>query len=195
MPLRSATNSIDLPTFAARGVLPAIHTELYQSSVSGLLPPLSAYTATLQVAPSKVMMQWGTATNEGIFSFWITPIKPGDIITITTAQQMLHLVVPTLSAHIDRASATIFGQALPFARLQITPYYYYYGLCQNVTATASGTYSATFSSMAPLNTTYGRLTYYDAVGNQVVLSFATVHWDVVVNDRCFSASSIWRERR
>ena len=182
---RSADKPIEPPTFSAIGVLPVIRTELYQSSVSGLLPPLSAYTATLQTSPSTVLSRWGTASNEGDFGFGIATIKPGDIITVTTAQQTLRLEVPALTAHIDRAPATIFGQAPPFARLRVMPYYYY-GYSQNVTATASGAYSATFPSLAPLNTTYGRLIYYDPVGNQVSLSFATVHWDVVVNDQCLS---------
>jgi len=95
------------------------------------------------------------------------------------------LNISSLTAHIDRASATIFGQAPPFAQLKVMPYSYY-GYSQNVTATASGAYSATFPSLAPLNTTYGRLTYYDAAGNQIGLSFATAHWDVVVNDPCLS---------
>ena len=153
--------------------------------MSGLLPPLSAYTATLQTSPSTVLSRWGTASNEGDFGFWIATIKPGDVITVTTAQQALRLAVPALTAHIDRAPATIFGQAPPFARLRIMPYYYY-GYSQNVTATVSGAYSATFPSLTPLDTTYGRLIYYDPVGNQVSLSFATVHWDVVVNDKCLS---------
>jgi hypothetical protein len=93
--------------------------------------------------------------------------------------------VPTLTAHVDRTSATISGQAPPFARLRVEPYSTY-GVSQNVTATASGTYSASFPNLAPLNTTYGNLTYFDAEGDQAILSFATVHWDVVINEKCLS---------
>ncbi len=93
--------------------------------------------------------------------------------------------MPSLTAHVDRASATVFGQAPPLARLRVAPYSTY-GISQDVTATASGTYSVSFPSLAPLNTTYGKLTYFDPDGDQAILSFATVHWEVVVNDKCLT---------
>ena len=113
-------------------------------------------------------------------------IRPGDTIIVTTSQHVLRLNVPALTAHVDRASATVFGQAPSSARLRVEPYNTYGGVSQNVTATVGGTYSVAFPSLTPLNTTYGKLTYFDAAGNQVGLSFATVHWDVVVNDKCLA---------
>lgn len=182
---RVSYKSIDPPTFSATGILPLIRAELYQSSVSGRLPPLTAYTITLQTSPTVTLSYQGIAFDDGYFGLWLAPTRPGDIITVTTVQQTLRLELPALTAHIDRTSATIFGQAPPLASLRVMPYAYF-SYSQNVTATASGAYTATFPDLAPLNTTYGQLTYYDADGNQVGLAFATVHWDVVVNDKCLS---------
>jgi hypothetical protein len=159
---------------------------LYQWYVDGLLPPLSAYTATLQTTPPMTSSYKATVSNDGHFSFSPALIKPGDTITVTTSQHVLRLSVPSLTAHVDRASATVFGQAPPLARLRVEPYNAYGGVSQNVTATAAGAYSVSFPSLAPLSTTYGKLTYFDAEGDQAILSFATVHWDVVVNDKCWS---------
>jgi hypothetical protein len=175
---------IEPPGFAANSTLPVIHAELYQPVVYGTLPPLAAYTITLQTSLATTLSYRGFASNNG--NFWLgamPPIKPGDVISVATAQHALRLDVPALTAHIERASATVFGQAPPFAQLRVGAYYYD-SLAQNVTATASGAYSVTFPSLAPLNTTYGRLIYFDAAGNQVGLSFATVHWEVIVNNRC-----------
>ncbi len=175
---------IDPPAFSAVGVLPMVRVQLYQSLVDGILPPLSAYTATLQTTPPFTTSYRETASNDGYFYFWLPPVKPGDTVMVTTSQQVLRLNVPSLTAHVDRASAMVFGQAPPSARLRVA--LNSYGVSQNVTATVSGMYSVSFPGLAPLNTTYGKLTYFDATGNQANLDFATVHWDVVVDDKCWS---------
>ena len=182
---RVTYTSIEPPVFSAVAVLPVVQVELYQSYVDGALPPLSAYTATLQTSPPVATLYKGTASNDGFFSFWLSPIKPADIVSVTTAQVVRQLHVPALTAHVDRASATVFGQAPPLARLRVEPYNIF-GVSLDVTATASGAYSASFPGLAPLDTTYGKLTYFDPEGDQASLSFATVHWDVVVNDKCWS---------
>ena len=178
-------NPIDPPAFSALGVVPMVRVQLYQWVIDGFLPPLSAYTATLHTTPPVVAAYLGNASNDGYFSSWLAPIKPGDTVVVTTAQQVRLLSVPFLTAHVDRASATVFGQAPPLARLRVAPYSAY-GVSQDVTATASGTYSVSFPGLAPLNTTYGKLTYFDPDGDQAILSFATVHWEVVVNDKCLT---------
>jgi hypothetical protein len=176
---------IDPPAFSAVGVLPMVRVQLYQTYADGFLPPLAAFTATLQTTPSVPTAYKGTASNDGYFYVGLSPVKPGDTVVVTTAQRILRLSVPALTAHVDRASATVFGQAPPLARLRVEPYNYY-GVSQNVTATASGNYSASFPSLAPLNTTYGKLTYFNAEGNQAISYFATVHWGVVVDNKCWN---------
>jgi hypothetical protein len=176
---------IGSPAFAAIAVLPMLRAEWYQGVVDGFLPPLSVYTATLKTTPPITVPRKGATANDGYFNLGSISIKPGDSITVTTAQRTLYLSIPYLTAHVDRATATVFGQAPPLARLRIEPYGYY-NISQNVTATVNGTYSASFPSLAPLNTTFGKLTYFDAEGNQAISSFATVHWEVVVNDKCFT---------
>jgi hypothetical protein len=177
---------IERPTFTAFGVVPLIHADLYQSYVSGLLPPFTLYTGTLRTASGVTKSYSETSSSDGRFYLDLVPIRPGDLLTVTTAQQILHLAVPALTAHVDRASATVFGQAPPFARIRVMPYDDYYAYWTETTADASGAYSVTFPGNAPLNSTYGSLTYYDTTGNQVGLVFATVHWDVVIGGNCLN---------
>jgi hypothetical protein len=166
-----------LPAFSRVGVLPMVRVQLYQTSGDGFLPPLSVYTVSLQTVPPTPYAYQGAAANDGHFSFWLPPVKVGDSVSVTAAQQALHLSVPALTAHIERASGTVSGQAPPLARLRVESYDS--SVSQYVTATASGTYSAPFPSSI-----YSQLTYFDAAGNQVVLPFATVHWEVEIDNPC-----------
>lgn len=172
------------PAFAATGVLPMLRSDWSQGAFDGYLPPLTPYTVTVKTTPPFTIPYRSVAGNDGYFSMWMISLKPGDTIAVTTAQRTLHLNIPYIATHVDRVSATVFGQAPPFARLRIEPYSYA-NVAQETTATASGAYSVSFPSLAPLNTTYGRITYFDAAGNQAVSPFATIHWEIVVNDKCF----------
>ena len=180
----AAYNPLNAPEVRATGVLPNLRAQLYQSFAGGVLPPLTAYTLTFENTsfhPAPVITAY--ATNHGTFGTSLVSLQPGTTVVLTTPQQTRRLILPALTAHVDRAAATVAGQAPPFARLRVAPYGEY-GLSQLVTAAADSTYSVTFPALAPLNTANGVLFYFDTDGDQAVLNFSSIRWEIDVNDNC-----------
>ncbi len=182
-----------LPYFYTIGVLPMLQVTLHQPWLQGWLPPLAPFTASL--ASSYLIT--GYASYNGAFSASVyaasASLLPGDTVVVTTPLQVLQLTLPFLSARVDRATATVSGQAPPGARLQVDLIYPQgYGESvesQVVTATATGVYTATFPDEAPLSSARGTLTYFNPDGHQVRLEFAAPRWQVILDDPCVSGNA------
>jgi len=185
--VRASYTPAGQPYFYAIGVIPALQVTLHQPQVTGWLPPLAPFTASL--ASSHLIM--GYAGYNGAFYAALAPLRPGDVVIVATPFQVMQLTLPFLSAHVDRATATVSGQAPPGARLRVDLVYDEYGGffdSQVVTATAAGAYTATFPDGAPLSSARGTLTYFNADGHQVRLEFATAQWWVTLDDPCVSGN-------
>lgn len=172
------------PSFWATAVLPTVRARLYRSSVWGWLAPFTPYTVTLETTRPVSATYKGTTYSDAAFSAYLVPLEPDDTVAVTTPQQTLRLTLPYLTAHVNQATATIFGQAPPNARLGVE--LYGYGPAQSFTATTGGIFSITLPVSTPLHTNYGTLTYFDPNDHQVLLDFATVHWEVALGYPCFN---------
>jgi len=173
-------------SFCAEEVIPLLKASLYERpALQGWLSPLTPYTISLSSPRLITAEVSGYAGTEGEFRAWLVSLMPGDTVVVTTPQRVLSLTLPLLSAHIDRATATVSGLAPPNARLQvdISALYAPAFASQVVTATASGVYTASFPNMAPLRSAHGTLTYF-AQNGQVRLDFGTPHWQITLGDPC-----------
>jgi len=169
--------------FFALGAVPLFRVGLYQYWLSGLLSPIVPYTISLD------SMQIAAIGYAGPDGWWgtslVTRVVPGNTVTITTPDGSLALTLPFLSAQVDRATATVSGQAPANARLRVdltTAQYTYRS--REVTATASGVYTVSFPDLAPLTGVQGTLTYFNPEGHQVFLSFADRQWHVTLGQPC-----------
>jgi len=175
-------------SFYAEEVIPLLKASLYERpALQGWLSPLTPYTVSLSSPRPITAEVSGYAGTEGEFRAWLVSLMPGDTVFVTTPQRVLSLTLPFLSAHIDRAAATVSGLAPPNARLQVdinANYSTVFG-SQVVTATASGVYTASFPDMAPLRSAHGTLTYF-AQDGQVRLDFGTPHWQITLDNPCVS---------
>ncbi len=169
--------------FFTLGAVPFFRAGLYQYWLSGLLPPITPYTVSLG---SMHIAAVGYANSDGWWSTnLITRLVPGDIVTVTMPGGFRALTLPFLSAQVDRATATVSGQAPANARLRVdveTLQYIYRS--REVTATAAGTYTVSFPDLAPLALIQGVLTYFDPEGDQVSLFFANRQWHVILGQPC-----------
>ena len=183
-----------LPSFYAVDTLPMLQATLHQSVVDVWLPPLTPFTTTLESAGVTTHTN-SYASETSASTVMLAPLSPGDTLTVTTLHESRRLNLPFLSAHIDRQTATVSGQAPPNARLEVdirVPSAYAPGTqlyTQIVTATAGGSYTATFTNLAPLSTVQGTLTYFDTDGDQARLDFATPSWQVVLGSACVAGSA------
>ena len=186
------TYTVGEQTFYADDAVPLAQAYLYQSSVQGWLPPLTPYTVTYMTADSSLTttVSGYYAGTDGAFGTYVSLMQAGDWLTITTPVHTWQQTLPFLSAHIDRASATVSGQAPAGAQLLVnlfaddSP-----AATQLVTTTAEGAYTATFSTLTPLHTAWGTLTYSDPNDFQVILDFATPHWEVILGNSCLSGNA------
>ncbi len=174
----------DSTYYVALGAVPSIRAGLYQNWVSGILPPLTPYTIALETTPPATVT--GYAGPDGDWGNELPArTKPGDTITLTTPNSALRLSLPFLSAWVDRAEATVAGQAPANARLRVDlTDWQYIDLSREITATAAGTYTVSFPDLAPLEGIQGTLTYFNAEGNQVFLLFANRQWHVTLSQPC-----------
>jgi len=103
----------------------------------------------------------------------------GNVLQAIQAGQAVSLTIPRLTALADQATATVYGQAPPTARLDIYAYRFddpAVTFQQTVTTTAAGDYQADFSGLtgfAPRD--YGYVFYADAAGHHVYTRY-NVPW-------------------
>lgn len=168
--------------FYAMNVLPMLRAPIYGAEVSGWLPPYASFTATIDSPRVITTVYRSYASDIGSMYAILPAHAPGDTIVVTTPQLTRRLTLPMLTARIHRATATVYGQAPPDARLKVD--LTSHGRSQIITATASGYYTATFADLAPLSSARGRLTYFDADGDQAYLEFATLYWNVTLDMPC-----------
>jgi hypothetical protein len=173
--------------FYAMNVLPVLRAPIYGVEVSGWLPPYAPFTATIDSPRVITAVYRSYASDIGTMYANLPAHAPGDTIVVTTPQLTRRLTLPVLTARIDRAAATVYGQAPPNARLKVD--LTSYSRSQVVTATADGYYTATFADVAPLSSAHGRLTYFDADGDQAYLEFATLYWEVTLDASCVTGSA------
>lgn len=171
-------------TFFALGAVPTLRTGLYQNWISGLLSPIESYTIVLEATVPATAT--GYAGPDGWWGKELeVRLKPSDTITLIAPNLSIRLPLPFLSAWVDRAAATVSGEAPANARLRVdlTTWQYTYR-SREVTATAAGTYTVSFPDLAPLAGIQGTLTYFNPEGNQVYLSFANRQWHVTLGQPC-----------
>jgi hypothetical protein len=182
---RVTVNMGYLPSFYAKEVVPLVVAGLYDPHVEGWISPLSHYTVTLQRSQTDVSNN-GYAYADGSFTSYLEMLAPGDTIVVNAPTEVIRMTLPFLSARVDRGSASVSGQAPPYASLEVELDTYYRRVSQVVTATAAGVYLADFPSLAPLQTAQGKLTHFNAEGNRTTLDFATPHWEVTLDSHCLN---------
>ncbi|MBC7227207.1 MAG: hypothetical protein H5T61_08245 [Thermoflexales bacterium] len=164
--------------FYAHDVLPRLRAGLFQNALYGLLHPLIPYTVT----PGAIT---GRAGPDGEFAASMGPLLPGETVTVTTPREELSLTLSLLTARIDRATATVFGQAPPNGPLEVSLSAYPLYLFRQVTATAAGTYTVSFPEAAPLLAgAWGTVRYTNPQGHLVFLQFGMRTWLVTLGERC-----------
>ncbi len=162
--------------FSVHDVLPRLEAGLFGVYLYGVLHPLAPYTVT----PSFVT---GYAGPDGYF-YAGASLLPGDAVTVTMPREVLTLPLPLLTARVDRATATVSGQAPPGAPLEVSLSAYPLYLSRRVTATAAGTYTVSFPEMAPLGSANGIVRYTNPQGHIVFLAFNVRAWVVTLGERC-----------
>jgi hypothetical protein len=189
--VRARIASLKTSEIYAIGVLPQVQASLYiQGGVEGWLPPLTPYTFTAQTQGYIDGPYSGYADTYGRFGadLHYRPL-PGDLLKVQTPAQTLQMTVPNLTARIERASATISGQAPPGARLHVNLQADGTAATQEVIATAGGQYSAAFPSLAPLKVANGSLVIYDGSGYSTTLNFATTSMNVHLGIQCIDGNT------
>ncbi len=163
--------------FYAHDVLPRLKAGLYRDALFGLLHPLTPYTVTPGFAT-------GYAGPDGEFWATVSPLFPGDLLTVTTPQEVLTLTLPLLTARVDQAAATVSGQAPPNEPLEVFLSAYPFYLTRRVTATAAGTYTVSFPEVASFAGAHGTVRYTNPQGHWVFLEFRTRAWVVTLGEQC-----------
>jgi hypothetical protein len=176
------------PVFVAADSLTALHARLYGLGwwpyASGWLPPYEPYTLLLNTSRHAPVRHQNLALGDGHFyeEFQeIDTFRPGDTLILTTPNIIRQIILPDLSAQIERGTATVFGQAMPNTRVRVDISDQFYGQPPRATAlttaTANGMYSVSFPALAG-NTLYGTLTDLDTDGDQAALDFGSTQWNV-----------------
>lgn len=186
------------PNFYRIDVVPRLETTLYVNYLEGFLPPNLPYTVTL-TGGAGVLLGTGRSGNDGSFYLAfiepaITNLHPGDQLAVETGRQIVSMTLPVISAEIDLQAARISGQAPPDSRLTV-----YLGSWNNfsydfdtrlpkqeITASSSGVYSATFASLAPLGRAMGAVFHTDTHGNITRLPVASPYFDLRLGTNCLS---------
>ena len=183
-----------LPQFIAAGSLPVLHAKLYNSAqpvVWGWLTPYEPYTLSLKTPQKSPVLWQALAEGSGSFETTFEPpqlLKPGDTLVLTTSHVVRQLTLPVLSAQINRTTANVFGQAAPNTRLRVEVARQFYAPAATLmtTVTANGTYSVSFPALAGSTTLFGKLTNFDADGDQTDLDFGTIQYSVNLDEACLS---------
>lgn len=163
--------------FFALDVLPRLEAGLFYDYLFGLLHPLVPYTVTPGFAT-------GYAAPDGYFVANVDPLFPGDMVTVTTSWEEFTLILPLLTARIDRSAATVFGQAPPGAPLEVSLSAYPLDLSRRVTATAAGTYTVSFPEVTSFDGVLGTVLYTNPQGHRVFLQFGARSWSVSLGEPC-----------
>ncbi len=187
------------PYFVAESAIPWMRAHAYQQYIDVALPEIGPITLTMQSA--------GVLTSTNFFPSYYgqgfsalrlgLPVnaKPGDRIIVSSKQTVISLTVPALTAKLDVMKRTVTGQAPPLSRLRVQVYgdvtypYDVSSLSQIVTATASGAFTATFTTVEKLAST-GVLIYQTPDGNEVLLSLGSQRWSVTVGERYVTGRSV-----
>lgn len=164
--------------FSAQDNLARLEAGLFGNYLSGLLPPLIAYTVTPGFATGYA------GPNGELFANVVDPLFPGDTVTVTTAREEITLTLPRLTARIDQAAATLSGQAPPDAPLEVSLSAYPIYLSRRVTATASGTYTVSFPEVTSFAGAHGTVRYTNPQGHRVFLQFGARSWSVSLGKPC-----------
>ncbi len=166
--------------FYVYDILPRLDAGLFGTYLYGVLHPLTPYTVTPGHAT-------GYAGPEGYFSAAMgTPLRPGDTVTVTTPREELTLTIPWLTARIDRATATVSGQAPPEAPLEVSLSVYPLYLSRRVTATAAGRYTVSFPEASSFAGAWGAVRHTNPQGHRAFLEFGARAWLVTLGERCAS---------
>ncbi len=166
--------------FYVYDVLPRLEAGLFNNYLYGILHPLTSYTVIPGFAS-------GYAGPEGHFSAAMgNPLRPGDTVTVTTAREEITLTIPWLTARIDRATATVSGQAPPNSPLEVSINAHPFYLSRQVTATAAGTYTVSFPEATISADMWGTVRYTNPQGHWVFLQFGARAWFVTLGEPCAS---------
>ncbi|MCX7855236.1 MAG: hypothetical protein N2556_04530, partial [Anaerolineae bacterium] len=163
--------------FYAYDVVPRLAAGLFSGYLHGSLHPLIPYTVTPGFST-------GYAGPNGWFWASVPQMLPGDTVTVTTSREELTLTLPLLTARIDRAARTVFGQAPPEAPLEVSLSVYPLYISRRVTATAAGTYTVSFPDVTSFAGAWGTVRYTHPQGHQVFLEFGARAWSVLLGERC-----------
>ncbi len=174
------------------GVLKGLDVQLY-GDIGGWLDPFEPFILTWTEAQSGTKTVYTSTANwQGdinlSFEYLISQhVQPGDDLQIASPQTTIDLIVPALTVQLDPGSAGVSGTAPPGARLRVemdsVEGYTYY---EEVIATSSGTYSATYPQFAGEPGLRGEVSLLDISGNQVRLAYGLPAWQVLLGDTCVS---------
>ena len=161
--------------------VPGIIAELNDFYLRGYLSQAAApFTLTLTGASGRVKsMFFDTSSYQADFAFYqryyyyenvkIYPIiKEGDRVSIeVSGEEEISLTVPHLTINVDPSVKIAYGEAPPSSHLEV----WWGDYVREVTATATGIYTADFSSEIGEELAYGSMStwYFDEQGNSVYI--------------------------
>ena len=176
--------------YRTAAVLPSISAVLYSNNIMGFLPPLSAYTFTMEVGETGCG-ETGYAGSDGNFSVicpYLPSIIPGKHLSLTTTDQVIEIDIPSLNAYLDRDTGKVTGQAPNNSKLRIymvdRDFQDHYLGNIDVTASATGEFSADFSSLLPFLNPLGQLVHFDQNENRSLLLFSYPRWFITLGNQC-----------
>jgi len=110
-------------------------------------------------------------------------LEPGQTITTTVDGESFEMTLPLLTAQTDVDDDTVSGLAPPGAVLQVVVDWQ----TSYITATAAGAYTLYLSSVQDIGAgSSGRVNYWDAEGNEVLVIFGAPHLSLTLGDSLVS---------
>ena len=174
------------------GVLKGLDAQLY-GGIRGWLDPFEPFILTWTETQSGTRTVYtSTADGQGdinlSFEYMISQhVLPGDNLHIASPKTTIDPIVPALIAQVNPVSAGVSGTAPPGARLRVemdnVDGYSYF---EEVIATSTGAYSATYPQFAGEPGLRGEVVLLDVSGSQVRLTYGLPDWQVVLGDTCVS---------
>ncbi len=122
--------------------------------------------------------------------------QPGDQFTLiyenplTPGSETLVYTLPELTAHLNKNTATVSGNAPANSSLNVemTADGDFYPT-KHLTSTMAGTYSIGFPEASPISFAYGIVTHFNPEGFKTQVPFATTHWDLTLGQSCIQGTA------
>jgi len=176
--------------FVAYAVVPGVMVPLFQNHLTAILPPLDAFTLTLQSArPIPQGAFTGRASDQGVIHNGQPPvfgtpwgdIRPGDRLMIQAGALSREIQAPDFAAYLDPTTRRITGTA-PAGRpvwIELA----FPGSHVSTTSTVTGTFELTLPPGASLDELIPVRTEL-AGGDVVVREVAALRWAVNLSSNC-----------